>query len=499
VRDAETASFHMPGHKGGRGAPGLGLELFGPELYLLDISEMAGLDYLHSPSSALLAAQEAAAAVFGADHTFFLVNGATVGNLAAILAHAGEGAGAVIARNSHRSVYAGLVFSGAHPIYLPPIANRALDSLFGIDLADLARALEDDRTVAFVHVTSPSYYGFTLPLEAIAAITSTAGVPLIVDEAHGSHFVFSDLFPASALECGADVVVQSPHKTLGSLTQSSLLHVRGGRVDIERVGQVLQMMQSSSPSALLLASLELAIDEMAREGPGRWERAVGFAHVARAAIGSIPGVGVHGEEVVGTPGIAGYDPCKLVVDVGELGVSGLGAATWLRSVWGVNPEFSDLRRLVFSITTGDDESSVATLIDALSGLATANMPRRGGGEPLVARWPVEPPEIALSPRAGFALPAQPLALDDALGKVAAEMVVPYPPGIPLLVPGETVSEAVLATIVQLLEEGVHLVGMSDPSGRTLRCGVGVVRAETGACGKGWPGCTGTKISKSAGR
>jgi len=462
----------MPGHKGGQGAPGLGVELFGPALYGLDVSEMAGLDYLHSPSSALLAAQHSAAAVFGADRTFFLVNGATVGNLAAILAHAGEGAPVVIARNSHRSVYAGLVLSGAHPTYLPPVANRLLDGLFGIDLADLARALDDDPTVAFVHVTSPSYYGFTLPLQAIVAITSAAGVPLIVDEAHGSHFVFSDLLPASALETGADVAVQSPHKTLGSLTQSSLLHVRGTRVDTERVGQVLQMIQSSSPSALLLASLELTIDEMAREGARRWERAVGLANSARAAIGAIRGVAVHGEEVVGTPGVAGYDPCKLVVDVGGLGISGPHAAAWLRSAQGVNPEFSDLRRLVFSVTTGDDDSSVEILIDALSELATADVARLGEGKPLIPRWPVAPPEIALTPRAGFAVPAQPLELNDSLGKVAAEMVVPYPPGIPLLVPGEMVSQAVVATIVQMLEEGVHLVGMSDPSGRTLRCATG---------------------------
>jgi arginine decarboxylase len=466
----------MPGHKGGPGAPGLGVELFGSAPYGLDISEVAGFDYLHSPSSALLAAQETAAGVFGADHTFFLVNGATVGNLSAILAHAGEGAGAVVARNSHRSVYAGLVLSGAHPTYLPPTANRLLDGLFGVDLSDLARALEHDRPVAFVHVTSPSYYGFTLPLEAIVAITSARGVPLIVDEAHGSHFVFSDLLPASALQCGADVVVQSPHKTLGSLTQSSLMHVRGTRVDTERLGQVLQMIQSSSPSALLLASLELAIDEMAREGASRWERAVGLANAARSAIGSIPGVGVYGQEVVGTPGIAGYDPCKLVVDVGALRLSGPRAAAWLRSTWGVNPEFSDLRRLVFSLTTGDDESSVEILIDALSDLATAGAARLGGGEPLIARWPAAPPEIALPPKAGFAVPAQPIALADALGKVSAEMVVPYPPGIPLLVPGEKVSEAVLATILQLLEEGVHLVGMSDRSGRTLRCAALVRRS-----------------------
>jgi arginine decarboxylase len=461
----------MPGHKGGRGAPRLGVELFGPALYGLDVSEMAGLDYLHGPSSALFAAQQTAASVFGADHTFFLVNGATAGNLAAILAHAGDGARAVVARNSHRSVYAGLVLSGAYPTYLRPVANPLLGGPFGIDVADLARALEHDRSVAFVHVTSPSYYGFTLPLDAVVAITSAAGVPLIVDEAHGSHFIFCDLLPASALEYGADVVVQSPHKTLGSLTQSSLLHVRGGRADTERLRQVLQMIQSSSPSALLLASLESAIEEMAREGARRWERAVGLANTARAAIGTIPGVAVRGQEVIGTPGIAGYDPCKLVIDVGELGFAGPRAAAWLRSARGVNPEFSDLRHLVFSITTGDDESSVEILIDALSELASGHSARFRGGGPLIARWPAAPPEIALVPRAGFAAPAQPLALGDALGKVAAEMVVPYPPGIPLLIPGETVSEAVLATIRQLLEEDVHIVGMSDPSGRTLRCAV----------------------------
>jgi arginine/lysine/ornithine decarboxylase len=458
----------MPGHKGAAGAPRRGVELFGAALYELDVSEMAGFDYLHSPSSALHAAQQAAARLFGADRTYFLVNGATAGNLAAILAHAVEGAPAVVARASHRSAYAGLVLSGAQPIYLPPVRNDRLEGLFGVDPADLARALGHGRDVAFVHVTSPSYYGFTLPLEQIAAVTAAAGVPLIVDEAHGSHFAVSDLLPASALGCGADVVVQSPHKTLGSLTQSSLLHVRGERADGVRVGQVLQMIQSSSPSALLLTSLALAIEEMAAEGARRWERAVELAGAARQAIDALPGLAVYGAEVVGSPGIAGFDPCKLVVDVGGLGVSGPRAAAWLRSARALNPEFADLRRLVFSITTADDTRSVELLVEAMGALATAELGRIGRGAP-ASRWPVDQPEIVLAPRAGFAAAARPFPLAEALGRVVAEMVVPYPPGIPLLVPGERMSRHVLATIDQLIEEGVHLVGMSDPSGRTIRC------------------------------
>jgi arginine decarboxylase len=471
VQRAERASFHMPGHKGGSGAPALGLELFGAAIYEADLSEMGGFDYLHHPESALLESQARAAALLGAKRSWFLVNGATVGNLAAILATVGEGDALLVARGSHRSVYAGLALSGARPIYLPPVAHDTLDGLFGIDLDEMRRALADPDEIRAIHVTSPSYYGLAVDIEAVAKMARAAGIPLIVDEAHGTHFALHPRFPRPALSAGADLVVHSPHKTLGSLTQSSLLHHQGGLVDPGRVDGLLQMLQSSSPSALLLVSLDLALAEMASEGEQRWEATIELAEHVRESARAIEGLRIYGPELLELPGIAAYDPVKLVVDVHDLGRGAPDAAAWLAANRGIRPEFSDLRRMVFSLTTGDDVKRAELLVDSLAALAADSRGRALGGG-LVSRWPREVPEMALTPRSGglaTSVAAEDVELGLALGRIAAEMVVPYPPGIPLLVPGEVISAGVLEAIGQLTEAGCRIVGMADPSTSTIRC------------------------------
>lgn len=458
----------MPGHKGGAGAPGRGLELWGPAVYATDLSEMSGFDYLHSPQAGLVGAQERAARVFGAERSWFLVNGATVGNLAAVMAVAREGERILVSRASHRSVYAGLALSGAEPVYLRSAPNPDLDGLFGPEPDDVAAALAADPSIRAVHITSPSYYGFGSDLVALATACHDRGVPLLVDEAHGSHLVFSDRLPEPALACGADLVVQSPHKTLGSLTQSSLLHLRGGLVDAEGVAALLQLLQSSSPSALLLVSLDLAITEMEAEGAARWKTAVELADRAREEISRLHGLRAYGAEVCGTPGIATADPTKLVVDTSGLGVTAFSAADWLRRERGVFPEFSDLRRIVFSVTTADDPASVGELVASLAALtdAAGGLERVAGT--VTSLWPHAEPEAVLSPRQATRPHTRAVPLSRAEGEVAGEMVIPYPPGIPLLVPGERVTPEVLATLDQLRRAGCHIVGPADPSLGTLR-------------------------------
>ena len=458
----------MPGHKGGAGAPRRGLELFGRLTYEADLSEMGGFDYLHGATSALLIAQRDAAATFGANRTFFLVNGATVGNMAALYACCTDGDAILIARGSHRSVYAGLVTSGARPTYLSPVANAEIDGLFGVEPSEIAAALDADPTIRAVHVTSPSYYGFTLPIGEIADIAHARGVPLIVDEAHGSHFVFHPKFPATALSQGADVVIQSPHKTLGSLTQSSLLHLQGELIDAARLDQALQMLQSSSPSALLLVSLDVAIAEMTNSGAQRWGEALEHAQRVRASVSGASGIRIYGDEITNTPGIWGFDPTKLVVDVAALGTTGQLAAAWLRNQHQINPEFSDLRRIIFSITPGDDDADVDLLVAALGGLRGIKSDRQHSGH-LAALWPRESPPLHSTPRQGFSKHTRAVKTTAAAGEIAAEMIVPYPPGVPLLVPGEIVTTAVLDTLEQLIAAGCHVVGMADQHGGSIRC------------------------------
>jgi arginine/lysine/ornithine decarboxylase len=465
---ADGLSFHMPGHKGAGGAPAAGLELFGPRVYELDLSELGGFDYLHGTEAAIARAQDRAAALFGADRSWFLVNGATVGNLAAIVASAGDGDGVLMARASHRSVYAGVVLAGARPVYLPAVANAELDGLFGIRVEDVAAALDDDPSIRAVHVTSPSFYGFTLPIADLARMTSARGVTLIVDEAHGSHFAFHPDLPTPALDAGADIVVHSPHKTLGSLTQSALLHVRGPLVDVDRVDQALQMLQSSSPSSLLIVSIDVALEEMTGSGEQRWGRAVELAEGVRRGIGQSGAVRAYGPEVVGTPGIHGVDPIKIVIDVSGLGTTGFVAADWLRSARQVWPEFADLRRLVCSITPADSADSCARLVQAVADLASAPLEQHQPA--LVAsRWPHHAPAQACTPREATQHATEDVAIHDAVGRTVAEMVIPYPPGMPLLVPGEVVSAEVVDAVEQLVVAGARLVGVASPKATTLRC------------------------------
>jgi arginine decarboxylase len=291
---------------------------------------------------------------------------------------------------------------------------------------------------------------------------------LIVDEAHGTHFALHPRFPRSALACGADVVVHSPHKTLGALTQSALLHHQGDLVDPARIGRTLQMLQSSSPSAVLLLSLTVALDEMAARGHELWAAALALADRARAQIAAQGRLTVCGADLAGSAGIAGFDPTKLVVDVSGLDTTGYRAARWLKADRSINPESSDLRRLVFSITMGDTEASVDLLVEALSALAAAGI-GDAAGRRIVSLWPAEPPASALTPRVAAGRPDVACPIDDAVGAVSAEMIVPYPPGVPLVVAGEVISSELVASVRQLLRHGCRMVGMSDPTGDTLRC------------------------------
>ena len=467
VQESEQVSFHMPGHKGGHGAPARGRRLLGDAVYSADLSELSGFDYLHGAKSALVDAQQHAAQLFQSDQTWFLVNGATVGNIAAICSVVGDGDALLVARDSHRSVYAGIALAGAQPIYLAPAHNDALDGLFGIELNELDAALAMHPEVKALHITCPSYYGFTIPLRAIVKLAHDHDIPVIVDEAHGSHFVFDDRFPDSALSCGADLVVQSPHKTLGSLTQSSLLHQKGARIDRARISANLSMLQSSSPSALLLLSLDLAVDEMKLYGHERWQEVMTLAQLVRREVGAIERVQVYGDEIIGSPGISGYDPTKIVIDVDQLGTTGFAAGRWLHEEWKINPEFSDLRRMVFSITLGDSEQSAQVLIDAIRALGE-NRHLFEAHPNLISLWPGVLPVERMSPRQAQQSKSISLATAKAIGAISAEMIVPYPPGVPLLVAGEEISREIVDSMVQLFGSGCRIVGLADPSGDTLR-------------------------------
>jgi arginine decarboxylase len=467
LADETRPAFHMPGHGQRSPLTGPTAAALDDRVFALDQSEMAGLDYLHEPSGPLAASQERAARVFGADRSWYLVNGATVGNLAALWSVARPGGRVLALRRSHQSVHAAMTLAGLEPHYLQPIPDVRLQGLFGIDIDALRTALEQYDDVVAVHVTSPDYYGFRLPLAQIAALAHAHGVPLIVDEAHGAHLGFVP-GEEGALAAGADLVVHSPHKALGSLTQSAVLHLRGARVDPDRVSEALVLLQSSSPSALLTMSLDAVVEELDRTGPTTWTDRAALARDAAAQVG-VDGLPLLSARSPLPRGVSSTDPCKLVVEAHRYGLSveALRAALAER---GIRPEFTDRTNVVLSVTAGTTAAHVALLLDVLQTLAAAATPADLAGGTL-SLWPDSPAEQAMPAREALQSDRAVVPLDAAAGLVVAAPLTPYPPGIPLVLPGEVLSPALVATVQGFLAAGVTVRGLvRAPSGAlAVRC------------------------------
>ncbi len=464
----QVTSFHMPGHKFDPGLLPDVAALWGAGVITGDLVEcIPDIDYLHAPAGVLAEAQQLAAAAVGAAHTFIFVNGATAGNQAMLLATAADGETVIVPRAAHRSVYAGLILSGARPAYVPPSYHPEVGTPLAVEAQAVAHCLAAHPEAVAIHLTAPNYYGYVSDVAAIAALAHAHGRPLLVDEAHGAHFAFHPDLPASAVSAGADLVVQSPHKTLGALTQAAWLHLSGPRIDTPRLRHALGLLQSSSPSVLLTGSLDAARRLAVTPGRARLTRVLALAHAARTAIRAIPGLWCHGAELVGEHGIAGYDPTKLVIRVSAAGLSGTAFAAALWARFRLTVEFADPQHLICSITLADDEARVAGLLTALRAVAEAG----AGPEdtpPPAAPPPPPLPEVVLTPREALSRPARPIPLAEAAGAVGAEQVIPYPPGIPLLMPGERITREMIDYLRFLLALKIKLVGPQDPALRTVR-------------------------------
>jgi len=464
----QQISFHMPGHKMVLPPPPPLLDYWGGDLQPADLVEINGMiDYLHAPRGALKEAQELAARAYGADHSFWLINGSTVGNIGAVMSVAGDGDVVIMARASHRSVYSGVVLSGAVPCYIPPDYHPRVGFPLASDAGVVAGLLAQHPQAAAVHVTSPNYYGYMSDTARLAALAHAQGAALLVDEAHGSHLGFHEGLPQSAARLGADLVIQSTHKTQSALTQASMLLANDGRVDLGRVAQVLAILQSSSPSSILLASLDAARMLMMTQGRALLDRAWNLAQEARQAIRQMEGFWCFGEDIVGQHGIFTYDPTKLVVRVIDSGWSGYQVFDKLRYDYGIDVESADLRTIICSITIGDTPEMVAKLLDSLRAIAQ-DKPAQAH-KAVEFDTPAALPEMAFTPRQAFFAPSRVLPAQAALGQAVAEYLIPYPPGIPLLVPGEVLTAEALDYLRTIQAVGGKVVGPQDASLSTIRC------------------------------
>ncbi|TVQ53246.1 MAG: aminotransferase class I/II-fold pyridoxal phosphate-dependent enzyme [Spirulina sp. DLM2.Bin59] len=464
----DHAPFYTPGHRRGVGLPAALKPLLGaaaaydfPELPT--IGNLAAEEGAICDSAPIAAAQTLAAQTFGAERTWFLVNGSSGGLLAAILATCGEGGKIILPRNVHSSIINGLILAGAWPVFIHPAYGAEQDLAYGMTAAAVAEALATHPDVRAVLVVYPTYHGICTDLAAIAEVVHGHGIPLLVDEAHGPHFAFHPDLPPSALSLGADLVVQSTHKVLGALSQAAMLHGQGDRLHWPRLAQCIAMVQSTSPNSLLLASLDGARQQMATAGRELMAQTLALAQWARQELAQIPHVTLL--ETPSTPqsGFRYFDPTRLTVLVAGLGRDGFDLDEELMAR-GVMAELPLERHLMFIVTLGSCQQDLDRLVAVFRVLSQETT----GPLPTLPPQALPPlPPLLLSPRAATFAPRRAVPLDAAVGEASGALICAYPPGIPVFMPGEMITEEAIAYLQTLKRLGAQLLGLSDPTLATL--------------------------------
>lgn len=462
----QRVPFHMPGHKQGQRINEKLRRLWGAEVFKYDLTEVDGLDYVNAPTGVIMEAEQLAAQAFGAENTFFLINGSTVGNQSAILSLVKNNEKILVPRNSHQSVYAGLILSGAKPVYIQPTLHRQSGFYPVVSTHDVEKALKDFPGIKAVHMTSPTHIGFVSNLKKIRQITDEHNIALIVDEAHGSHFQFHKDLPSSAIALGADIVVQSTHKTAGSLTQTSMLHlVRSRHVDRASIQSVLRLLQSSSPSTLLIMSLDAARHQMATEGEILLSRTLELARSLRLDINKLQSLHCYGNEVVGKDDIYDIDETKILVDISKTGHTGLELEKILGRKYKVEIEMSDINHILCFVTIGDTKVSVNRLLMALQEISLISDRKTVQEKPRLQLPKI--PTLVLSPREAYFAKKKRVTFESLVGKICGEFIIPFPPDIPILVPGERIDEELLNYLKRMIEYGTNIIGPKDSSLKTL--------------------------------
>ena len=437
-------AFHTPGHKQGRGAHELLKNLVTAEGLRQEVSLMEELDDLHSPRTCIKAAEKLAAELWHADDALFIVNGTSGAIQAMILSTLQPNDLVFVPRNSHRAVTAGLILSGAIPIFLPIDFSAELKIPLNLTVDTIRRAIKKFPQAKALILTSPNYYGVAADVKQIAEILHENKMLLLVDEAHGAHLQFCEELPISAMDAGADISAQSTHKLLGSMTQTSMLMVRKKFVDAEKVRRAASLLQTTSPNYLLLASLDIARLQMFEGGREKILRAVELSKILRAEIKKLPALktfdAVKNFEL---------DLTKVTVNVEGLGLTGIDAEKILRHTFKIQCELSDTANLLFIISYADDEFTISKLINALSKLPTNNQPTND----LSIYRSIDLIASAIAPREIFFAEKEIVPLEKSVGRICAEEVTFYPPGIPILNLGEKITPQVVNQILELKNLG----------------------------------------------
>ncbi|MDA5108711.1 aminotransferase class V-fold PLP-dependent enzyme [Brevibacillus thermoruber] len=458
--------FHIPGHKKGMGMHPAFREFIGENALSIDLINIAPLDDLHHPKAMIKEAQELAAEAFGADHTFFSVQGTSGAIMAMIMATCKPGDKIIVPRNVHKSVMAAIVFAGAVPVFIHPAMDERLGISHGITVKAVQKALQTHPDAAALLVINPTYFGIAGDLREIVRTAHKYGIPVLVDEAHGVHIHFHEDLPISAMQAGADMAATSVHKLGGSLTQTSILNVREGLVDVDRVKTVMSMLTTTSTSYILLASLDMARQHLALNGRAMMDEAIRLADKARKMINEIPRIYCVGREILGKPATFAMDPTKLLIHVRDLGITGWEVENWLRNKYNIEVELSDLYNVLCLVTPGDTEESIQTLVNALRELAVEFAHVQAEEKPAIVLPKI--PVLSMTPRDAFYAETEAIPLAEAEGRVITEFIMVYPPGIPIFLPGEVITADNIAYIQENIRAGLPVQGPEDETLRTVK-------------------------------
>ena len=455
-RQMRVVPFDVPGHKHGKGNPEL-TEFLGEQCVGIDVNSMKPLDNLCHPVSVIHEAEMLAADAFGAAHAFLMVGGTTSSVQSMVLSTCKRGDKIILPRNVHRSVINALVLCGAIPVYVNPEVDRKLGISLGMQREQVAKAIAEHPDAVAVFVNNPTYYGVCSDLRAIVKMAHDAGMYCLADEAHGTHFYFGDGMPVSAMAAGADMAAVSMHKSGGSLTQSSLLLI-GPRMNVGHVRQIINLTQTTSGSYLLMSSLDISRRNLVQRGKQVFKRVIEMADYAREEINAIGGYYAFGRELINGNSIYDFDPTKLSVHTRDIGLAGIEVYDLLRDEYDIQIEFGDIGNILAYLSIGDRPQELERLVSALAEIRRRFQMDSNG---LLSQEYIDP-EVVTSPQEAFYAAKKSMPLKDSAGMVCSEFVMCYPPGIPILAPGERITQDILDYIEYARVKGCSLTGPEDP-------------------------------------
>lgn len=454
--------FHIPGHIKGAGIDPDFREFIGDNALAMDLINIAPLDDLHHPHGMIDEAQKLAAETFGADYTLFSVQGTSGAIMTMIMSVVGPGDKIMVPRNVHKSIISAIIMSGAIPIFMVPEVDLRLGIRHGVSLDTVKNGLDEHPDIKALLVINPTYYGVAADLKSIVELAHERGIPVLVDEAQGIHIHFHDELPLSAMQAGADMAASSVHKLGGSMTQASVLNIRKGLIDPHRVQKILSMLTTTSTSYLLLASLDVARRQLALRGREMLDRVIGLAMETRERINRIPGLYCFGSDIIGENSSRfDYDPTKLCINVRDLGVTGSEIERLLREEFNIEVELSDLYNVLCIVSLGHRKEDLDQLVHAMETLA-GRLYESGPSHPDDTMIRVTP-ELVMPPREAFYAKVDVVPLEESADRIIAESIMVYPPGIPVLLPGERITQVNIDYIRSCLEAGLPVQGPEDPT------------------------------------